>query len=147
MTAQELSKYFEAFPEIEEIQKTTDIAIGGMVALALHGLAVRRTGDVDIIVYQPAPNVINSILELSGDQEGSRGEIDGDLKRSFKVTRLDLTIDFLIEDEKEILPSLLSFHGIPVQSIEVVLDAKRQYGRPKDKKDLEILIEKNFLWN
>lgn len=127
------------------------MVIGGIYALKLHGLETRDTADLDMVVYDPPVTLIKS---LQDDQLQERGDYDSDIgdsrRKSFKLTRDALTIDFLMEyDEMKpnnLLTLLHSDRLWPVQSIKVVIDAKRKYGRDKDEHDLVQFAIDNFYW-
>ncbi len=145
-----LSEYLETFPEIGELGNLfqCNVAIGGSYALRLHGLEVRTSNELDLIVYPSSEEVINYILDVTkGDQGSPQREIGGDRRRSYKIERNGLTVDFLLEEELEMEQDLLIAQGlVKVQSIKVILDAKRSYGRDKDKKDFDNMIKNNFAW-
>ena len=123
--------------------------IGGIHALKLHGLNVRDTEDFDVAVYTPPDSVLHLIREAAeASEEGSIPDFDNSPRRSFKITRNGLTIDFLIE-YNELLPSNLltyqySSRAWPVQNIGVVIAAKAKYNREKDQQDFQQLKEQNF---
>lgn len=119
------------------------MVIGGIYALKLHGL--------DMVVYDPPVTLIKS---LQDDQLQERGDYDSDIgdsrRKSFKLTRDGLTIDFLMEYDElkpnNLLTLLHSDRLWPVQSIKFVIEAKRKYGRDKDEHDLVQFAIDNFNW-
>lgn len=145
-----VKNYLNKFSDIV-IPYHQHMVIGGIYALKLHGLETRDTADLDMVVYDPPVTLIKS---LQDDQLQERGDYDSDIgdsrRKSFKLTRDALTIDFLMEyDEMKpnnLLTLLHSDRLWPVQSIKVVIDAKRKYGRDKDEHDLVQFAIDNFYW-
>jgi hypothetical protein len=139
----------------------TPSVIGGVWALKLHGLIVRDTQDLDIIIYNPQEVFIDKLKKLLEDGAAEEGSIfnpkGNNRHRSYKITRNGLTIDFLLEFDKLhpltllTLPKILDLgyvgyvlSDLSVQSIAEVIAAKKLYHRDKDLKDFEDFKRDNF---
>ena len=147
-----LEKYLKVFPEIGKMLENSQLlVIGGTAALNLHGLVTKELQELDIIVYDPDQATLNKIEEMShGEEEGSpQTVVNGELRRSYKVIRRNLTFDFIIAnddnyEQESVLKVRIGMYNFSVQSIKIILDAKRSYDREKDKEDFLRMIKDNF---
>lgn len=146
-----IKNYLREFEDILEVWRLKDhnMVIGGVWALKLHGLVTRPPEDLDIIVYQPAHEFIDFIQVEKGMHEGSiPQDRQGNNWRSYKLTRHGLTINFIMEFEKEKPDYLLTYYFRArlweVQTIDIVIEAKKSYNREKDLKDFEDFKRDNF---
>ena len=161
-----LEKYIETFLPILSLIDGLNVVIGGIEALRIHGLTVRESNDLDVIIYQPnlrQKQVINNLSIFEQDKPKNNNQ--GTYQRSFKFKKNDLFIDILFEEDKPMPEDLLLYryklvHPIKIfsiQSIQNVIDAKRnyhndfhtsegikQYSRIKDMKDFQDLKNHNF---
>lgn len=147
-----VTDYLREFIDILLPIHSGNMVIGGIWALKLHGLKVRDTNDLDIILYSPSESTMQSIWDavMADDPEDYPQDFPNSPRRSFKVERNGLTLDFLIERD-QIAP--LDLLCVPysdrlwgVQRIDVIMDAKRKYGRDKDHEDFVKFGEENFKW-
>jgi hypothetical protein len=151
-TVSQVKKYLRMFSDILFLiqeDKDSEIAIGGIFALKLHGLKVRDTNELDIIVYNPNIDLIDQLQVASGLHAGSIPEDqEGNKWRGWKIEKGGLTIDFIMEWDEKISEDLLTIHWgvtpIKIQSVHTVLSKKKSYDRPKDHKDFEQFIIDNF---
>jgi hypothetical protein len=146
-----IKDYLREFDDIFQRWKDSDMimVIGGIWALKLHGLIVRDSEDLDIIVYNPEHAFIDFLQEESGLRAGSIPvDHTGENWRSWKVKRNKFTIDFIMEWNESPAQRLLGFQnrGVfwQVQGISTVIEKKKMYDREKDLKDFDDFKEQNF---
>jgi hypothetical protein len=134
-----LIRKFEKF--IGEIN-ADNILIGGTSALTLHGLNLSRpVEDLDIVIYSPTESQKEQLANL----KWLSIEEDGYPTDNLKISKGHKIINILLEKDEKMPTNLLSYKGIPIQSISGVIEAKRSYSaRPKDMADY-IDLAKNFL--
>ena len=127
------------------------MAIGGLWALRLHGLAVRDAQDLDIIVYGPVQEFIDFLVQQNTNEFGSQPNTEdreGNKWRSWKIHRNGLTVDFLLEFDEQPPEDCLVYYFKGrlwrVQGIDTVIDKKAQYGRDKDVIDFKNFKKDNF---
>lgn len=126
-----------------------NMVIGGMSALRVHGLSVRETPDLDIVIYSPSDEQIDILKEIVEDETGgSIKDPEDNRRRSYKLTRDGLTIDFLLEFNVPPPDKLLEMSCFlcgfwRVQRIDTIIEAKKRYNREKDIQDFEML-KNNF---
>lgn len=152
-----LDDYFRSFSTLLGNLNDTNVVIGGMWALKIHGLNIlREINDLDIVVYRPTPEQSVIIDTLKAIQGSRRGQPYHN-QRSVKVERDGFVLDILIED-KHTPDNLLLYQYndwyFKVQNIKEVIDAKRSYSyqdetrggyiREKDVRDIFDLKQANF---
>lgn len=146
-----LKKYLKTFDDVLQQWRGEDMAIGGIWALKLHGLNVRNTEDLDIIVYSPSQKFIDFLVEENTTDHGSQPNTEDELGfkwRSYKIHRDGLTIDFILEHDEERSDDVLAYYFKgklwPVQSIDTIIEKKKKYNRPKDLQDFKAFKRDNF---
>lgn len=153
-TINTIKKFLREFDEVFREWKTEDMpmVIGGIWALKLHGVEVRDSLDLDIIVYNPTSDFTVYLQSLPGIELGRGSHLEdphtGENWRSWKLTKNKLTVDFITEWEENEPEGLLSFEFKDrvwkVQGVSTVIEKKKIYNREKDKKDFEDLKRDNF---
>lgn len=143
-----ITNYLKEFNDIL-IPYHNHMVVGGIWALRLHGLRVRDTADLDMIVYNPTDSLLEKLAnEVLDETDSSVFDPPGSRRRSYKLTRNGYTMDFLIEFEGDMPGNLLAIPYSdrlwPVQRINLVIDAKKKYGREKDLKDFLDFKRDNF---
>ena len=135
---------------LSQLNRASNLVIGGTHALHLHGLNLERApDDLDIIIYKPTKeqrHILSLLRSVSeGDCLGSAG------KRSLKLKKNGYCLDILLEDYASLPKGLLEYVSDDgrvkgkVQSVQGVIDAKASYGRSKD--HLDMIKWKNLNFN
>lgn len=150
-----ISNTLKAFAQhLVVLNEGNNLVLGGSNALMLHGLNLERSPeDVDIIMYNPTPkqlDYIESIKHLNTLDEKSDYGVTNVLKLRARRGLTTYTLDILTVFE--LLPEHLLVYEkenvkIKVQDIATVIEAKGNYGRLKDVKDLLALKNLNFNYN
>lgn len=123
--------------------------IGGIWSLRLHGLIVRDTADLDMIVYNPSEDLLDTLMAAVKDETDEYPlDTPNARRRSFKIMRNGMTMDFLVEYTEPMSDDLLVFQYSdrlwPVQDIQKVIEAKKRYNREKDLNDFINFKQDNF---
>lgn len=134
-----------------------NVMLGGSLALMFHGIELMTPPeDVDVIVYKPTPEQIKLIqvlrrLNLYGKYGTSKkyDSFDGRIVVGLQMNGYKL--DILVEGELEIPKShssvkidTISGGFLPLNPVQDIIRAKSKLSRPKDRDQIEFIINKNF---
>lgn len=120
-----------------------NVVIGGINALALHGIIVgREANDLDIIIYNPTPRQTALLSALNHfnmiKDKNTENGYDGTNVAFIKLKKDNCKMDILIERDREVPGFLLRYpfegYNLKIQSVENVIHAKASYYF-KSKKD------------
>lgn len=100
-------------------------------------LGIRKAADIDILV---SPRLYEKLEKEDGWKKHHKYNI---LQDKDKICGAKVTLDFMKENYslEEVMPFATVIEGIPLMSLEMLINAKQQMGREKDFADIKLMEE------
>lgn len=114
-----------------DLPKNSYVVIGGAV---LEALNLRQTHDVDIIVS-------DEVYRRFRDKERWQEYVQDNGKKILSHNGYNLMHTWMSKNLKRLQKTQQMIEGIPMMSIDELIDAKRRLGRRKDTEDIVLLTE------
>lgn len=147
-----LQQHLSVFKPLLTSLLDTNLAIAGMHSLELHGLNTgRETSDLDIVIFKPTKLQMSALKSLEFFRVLHTGKADYGIDDavSVKFTKDGLTIDFLLETDKDTPADLLLFEmegtTYKVQSVANTIAAKASFLSDTDKSKCRLKDAKDFM--